>query len=93
MRFPAKERVRGWDANGVYAAEPDPTDPHATYVGGEGRLGYLRPASTGVQIDLPLERATRRHGALRLCDRDMARSRAGPGSSSAGVCRVAARRA
>jgi hypothetical protein len=22
-------------------------------IGGEGRLGYLRPASTGVQIDLP----------------------------------------
>jgi hypothetical protein len=42
-----------WDANGVYAAEADPADPHAMYIGGEGRLGYLRPAGTGVQVDLP----------------------------------------
>jgi hypothetical protein len=45
--------IGSWDANGVYAAEADPADPHAIYLGGEGRLGYLRPTSAGVEIDLP----------------------------------------
>ena len=37
----------GWDANGVYSAEGDPFAPLGIYIGGEGRLGYLRPDTDG----------------------------------------------
>jgi hypothetical protein len=43
----------GWDANGVYAAEPDPFDSHAIYLGGEGRLGYLHGAASPLLVDVP----------------------------------------
>jgi hypothetical protein len=48
-----RQSIDSWDANGVYAAEADPADPHAIYIGGEGRIGYLRPASAGVEVDVP----------------------------------------
>lgn len=44
--------LTGWDANGVYSAEADPNDPRALYIGGEGRLGYMRVGDSGADVEL-----------------------------------------
>jgi hypothetical protein len=42
-----------WDSNHVWIAQADPFDPHAMYLGGDGRLGYLTTPGGEVTIDLP----------------------------------------
>jgi hypothetical protein len=44
--------LAGWDGNTVYSAHADPFDPHAIYIGGAGRLGYLNMAGGQVIVDV-----------------------------------------
>lgn len=49
-------KVKGfseWDSNTVYRAIADPFDPHALYLGGAGRLGYLTTVNGDPMIDIP----------------------------------------
>ena len=52
-----REVLTEWESNGVYVAEADPFDPHAIYLGGEGRLGYLTVSGTQVTVGIPWRRS------------------------------------
>jgi hypothetical protein len=52
------KRLEEWDANGVYSAVADPFDPHAIYLGGEGRLGYLTTLNGDIKVDIPWARSS-----------------------------------
>jgi hypothetical protein len=47
------ELLQSWGGSNCYAAEADPFDPHAMYLGGDGRIGYLHGPGRPLNVDLP----------------------------------------